>query len=94
MDGSIYDWFDEANGGWIIQKGAVVNKTRYEEEMHKLKDRQDAAKAASEAKIRDEADYPVDAPTTEKPKDKVADLEKRVEGLDTKLDAILDKLNG
>lgn len=90
MRGNIIDWFDEANGGWIVQKRVIVNKDRYNEEMTKLQDKRDAAKAASEAKVRDEENYPAEAPNEEKkPK-----LEERVDGLESKLDAILNKLNG
>lgn len=68
MNGNIIDWFDEVNGGWIIKKRAIVNKARYDEEMAKIQDKRDASKAASMAKIRDEEDYPAEAPGSETPK--------------------------
>jgi len=86
LDGGIRDMRDEANGGWIVRGGSVVNQERWNDYLKALKDKEDSAKAFAEPKIRQ--DYP-------ETKDGIAEssrvdkLEEKVEALDSKLDAIL-----
>jgi len=84
LDGGIRDMRDEANGGWIVRGGSVVNQEKWEEYCKALKDKEDAAKAFAEPKIRE--DYP-EAKDGEP--SRVDKLEEKVEALDSKLDAIL-----
>lgn len=89
LHGNIIDWFDEARGGWIIQKRAIVRPDIIEEEQRKERDKQEAAKAHTMAKVRKEEDYPLEAPGTNK---KITELETKVADMDNKLDAILNAL--
>ena len=86
LQGNIIDWYDEAQGGWIVQKRMVVNADVWNSFQAKLKDKAESAKAATMAKIREDN---VEAPQTNK---KVEELEKKVENLDNKLDQILSAL--
>lgn len=60
LKGNIIDWYDEANGGWIIKARTVVNQERWQQHLAMLKDRAEAAKAQTMAKMRD--DYPEQNP--------------------------------
>lgn len=86
LNGNIKEWFDEADGGWIVKDGVVVNMERWNREVAKEKDRAEAAKAAANPKIRE--DYPESKDGAAEP-DKVTKLEKRVDAIDDKLEAIL-----
>lgn len=86
LNGGIIDWFDEANGGWIVKGRAVVNKERWNEHVNKQKDKEEAAKALTLAKTRE--DYPETKDGVQEPS-RVDKLEEKVEALDSKLDAIL-----
>lgn len=86
LNGGIIDWFDEANGGWIVKSRGVVNKERWNEHVAKELDKKEAAKAVANPKIRE--DYPETKEGVEEPS-KVAALEKRVTEMDGKLEAIL-----
>lgn len=92
MQGNIIDWFDEVNGGWIIQKRAVVNKEAWEAHLKKEADKAEAAKAVTMAKIREDYPETKDGGQKKSEEDKVANLEKRVDKMDDKLDAILNAL--
>lgn len=88
MSGDIVDLFDEANGGWIIRKGEVVNHERYAEIQRQAEDDRIAAMAQAEAvsappEVIEERQH---APS------KMEELEKRVDGMDDKLDSILAAL--
>lgn len=89
LRGEIVDWFDEASGGWIVQKGNIVNPTKWEEYQKKLEDEKEAAKAISKAKVDPNAPDRTNAPSQNK---KVEELEKKVNDMDNKLDAILNAL--
>lgn len=85
LRGNIVDWIDEADGGWIVQKGQVVNPDKWNEHLQKEKDRQEAAKAVT---LQATNDVPERASTPSK----VEELEKRMDGIDDKLDSILNAL--
>lgn len=89
LSGNIIDWFDEVNGGWIVQKRVIVNHERWNEEVRKQKDRAEAAKAATMAKIRD--DYPELKEGEEQQSGKTEKLEKEVAELKEMLKKALEK---
>ncbi len=93
MDGSIIDWSDDTDGsGKIIDKGRVVNQQKIDEYVQKEKDKEMAAKAESLQVVREDAPDRTVNPT------KQAELEKKVEGLESDIKQILailtDKKNG
>lgn len=91
--GNIIDLYDEADGGWIIQKGRVVNQERYNEMLQKEEDRKTAAQAIQHQKVDEAApDRTVSGTEAIKNNTKIEELEKRIDGVDTKLDAILNAL--
>lgn len=90
MNGSIIDWFNEKEGGWIIQKRQIVNVEAWNRHLQVEKDKLESAKAVSQAKIRE--DYP-EQKAGENSSDKVKELDERVTAMDTKLDAILKAIN-
>lgn len=94
MSGNIIDWFDEANGGWIIRKYQVVNPERFNEIQKKQKDKEEAAKVLGQA-IADPASFrnPEASADREVAPSKVADLEKRVNNMQEGIDKILEFLN-
>lgn len=86
LRGKIIDWFDEADGGWIIKSRQVVNKERWEKELLKQKDKAEAAKAITLAKVADEqaeTQQPKEISTASKK------LEERVDKMEETLQAIL-----
>lgn len=85
--GDIIDWLDEANGGWIIRKGQIVNQAFIDEMHRKEEDRKTAAKAMAEQRSTPDAPDRTVAPS------KMDELEKRIDSQDAKLDAILAALN-
>lgn len=88
--GQIIDMFDETNGGWIIQKGRVVNPERWEELQKIEQDKRDAAKAIAFQKVdADVPDRTVTAQEAIKNQTKMEELETRLNKQDEKLDAIL-----
>lgn len=88
LNGNIIDWFDEANGGWIVMKRQVVNKEKWEEFLKKQKDKEQASKASTMQKVDPEA------PDRTTPPGKLDELEKRMDGFEGKLDAILEAVKG
>ena len=85
--GDIIDWLDEANGGWIIRKGQIVNQAFIDEMHKKEEDRKTAAKAMAEQTTNPTAPDRTVAPS------KIDELEKRQNSMDSKLDAILAALS-
>ena len=87
MSGEIIDMLDETNGGWIIRNKQVVNQKRYDEILKIEYDKSVAAKA-----IAEQVSFP-DAPDRTISPSKVDVLEKKVAGMEGKLDKILSALN-
>lgn len=86
MNGNIINMIDELNGGWIIRNRQVVNQARWDELQKIEQDKREAAKAASLAINNPNAPDRTASPS------KVDALEQRVNGLDAKLDQILNAL--
>lgn len=87
-NGDIIDLMDEANGGVIVSKGRVVNQERWNEIVKVEEDKKIAAQAIAHAINNPQA------PIAERnaAPSKVEDLEKRINGMDDKLNAILAAL--
>lgn len=87
MDGSIIDWSDDTDGsGAIIVKGRVINQPRIDLEAQRSKDKELAAKAEA-MQVSNPA-----APDRNNNPSKMVELEKRVDGMDEKLNQILKAL--
>jgi len=92
--GNIINLLDEANGGYIIRNRQIVNPERYAE----LKKLEEDRRLASQAIL-----HQVESPNAEMRNmpahqaqergGKLEELEKRLDGQDSKLDAILLALN-
>lgn len=101
LSGEIIDLVDEANGGYIIRRGQIVNQERYDELKKIEEDKIKAAQAIIHQKVDDNApDRTVTAQEAIKNNSKMEELEQnqsaintKVDALDTKLDAILKALN-
>lgn len=88
--GNIIDWYDEARGGWIVQKRQVVNKELWNEFLKKEADKKEAAKAVSLQRTDNENPERNTVPTLDK---KMEEFEKKInEQLDAKLDTLAEKL--
>lgn len=86
MQGQILTWLDEAEGGYIIRNGQIVNQEKYNEYLQKEADRKEAAKAIIHQRVDDNIDRTI-TPS------KADELEKRINAQDEKLDAILAALS-
>lgn len=86
LDGNIINLLDETNGGYIIRNRQVVNPQRWEEIQKMEADKREAAKAAAMA-----INNPNAPDRTVAPRDtaRLDAVEKRLDGVDGKLDAIL-----
>jgi hypothetical protein len=96
-NGRIINWLDETDGGWIIKNRQVVNQERYDIELQKEKDKHTASSAIAEQVVASPENLALrtgiirtDSPTADP--SKVDELEKKVEGMESKLDAILSAL--
>jgi len=89
-NGRIINWLDEANGGWIIRNRQVLNQARYDEELQKEKDKLTASKAIAEQVVATPENLALRTGVlrTDNPS-KVDELEKKVNDMDSKLEAIL-----
>ena len=87
MSGRIINMIDETSGGYIIRNYQVVNQEAYNEILKKEEDRKLAAQAIQHQKVDEQAPDRTASPS------KVEALEKKVEGMETKLDAILQALS-
>lgn len=87
LSGEIIELLDEANGGYIIRNKQIVNPERWEELQKIERDKIEAAKAITQQVSSPNAEARTSSPS------KVDNLEKRVDGLDSKLDKILKALN-
>ena len=92
LNGGIIDLMDESDGGWIIRGRRVVNQEKYDALLQKEKDKREAALAATKAISNPQASEARNAPANQS--NKVADLEKKVEDMGNKLDAILQAITG
>ena len=86
ISGNIISMLDETNGGFIVRNRQVVNAEKWEEYKQKEQDRL----IASQAQIHQISNP--DAPDRTVTPNKVQELEKKVEGMEAKLDAILNAL--
>lgn len=86
MSGNIIDWYNEANGGWIIKGRQVVNQDKFQEYLKIEQDKQEAATAITK-QIDNDVPERIAAPS------RVDDLEVKVNDMGSKLDAILTALN-
>jgi hypothetical protein len=88
--GNIINWLDESDGGYIIRNRQVVNQAKYDEYLRKEQDKRTAAQAVTvQVKSNFEAQRSGAIRTDNT---KVEDLEKKVNSMDDKLNAILAKL--
>ena len=88
LNGNIIDWYDEAGAGWVVRGRQVVNKEAWNNYVAKQKDRQEAAKAAANPKIRQ--DYP-ETKDGETESSKMSKLEGEVAELKEMLKKALEK---
>jgi hypothetical protein len=90
----ILDLQDEADGGWIIRKGQIVNQVKFDELVQKELDKQKAREAPAQMVESPNAEARNGKPGDIKPEtpDKVVELEKKVAEQDKKLDLILSLL--
>ena len=88
LNGNIIDWYDEAGAGWIVRGRQVVNQEAWDKHMLKLKDRQEAAQAAANPKIREEYPETKDGMTEES---KVEKLETELAEMKEMLKKALEK---
>lgn len=88
--GNIIDWYDEARGGWIVQKRQVINKELWNEHLKKEEDKKEAAKAVSLQRTDNDNPERNTVPTLDK---KMEEFEKKIdEKLDKKLDEFAAKI--
>lgn len=92
LAGNIIDLFDEADGGWIIKSRQVVNKEKWEQIKKIEQDKIEAAKTSAQAMANPESFQNPEAPDRNFQPTKMEDLEKKVAGLEDKLDLIIKAL--
>ena len=88
LNGNIINWVDEADGGWIIRNRQIVNQAKYDAYLTKEDDRRVAAQA-----IALQVTSPTEGQRNGKSETRVDNLEKKVDDMGSKLDAILKALN-
>ena len=94
LSGDIIDLIDEANGGYIIKGGRVVNQERFDEMRKIEEDKKVAAQAILHQKVDESApDRNMTAQEAVKQSTKMEELEKKNEELNTKFDALDTKLD-
>ncbi len=89
LNGNIIDLIDETDGGWIIRGRRVVNQEKFEKMVQAEKDKKEAALAATKSIVAPE--HIIEA-RGGKP-GKTEELEKRINNIESKLDAILKAIN-
>jgi hypothetical protein len=102
LSGNIIDLLDENGGGWIVKGRQIVNQEKWDELQKKKKDEALAAQAMALAtndpdapdRTLSPAQAKVELDKRSKQEQKVETLEKKVEDMDSKLDKILNALNG
>jgi uncharacterized protein YceH (UPF0502 family) len=90
LNGNIINLIDETDGGWIIRNRQVVNVEKYNALLQKEKDKQEAAKVVMDTSLHKNDPH---APDRTAAPSKMQELEKKVEGIESKLDQILNALN-
>lgn len=94
LNKNIISMYDEEHGGYIIRNRQIVNQARYDELVRIEKDKREALLAATQAVSRpDTPDRTVTPAQAREATTKMAELETKVNGLDTKMDAILAALS-
>lgn len=96
ISGNIINWVDETDGGWIVRGRQIVNQDKWNAFVKREEDKRVASQASAEqvsapqsAVASRQGVPPISTPT---PQPKVDDLSKRVDNMESKLDAILAKL--
>lgn len=92
FNGNIISMLDEADGGWIVKNRNVVNNEKWQRYLQIEQDKRDAASAVLLPLKEREADEAIIPPEIARPDTKISDLEKRVDTMDSKLDAILQAI--
>lgn len=98
MSGNIITLLDEADGGYIVKNRQIVNQDKWDSLVKKEKDRIEAAKAQamqvenSNAYLRNQTQVVQEGQAIIKDT-QVEELEKKVNSMESKLDAILQAIN-
>jgi hypothetical protein len=94
-NGQIIDLYDESGGGWIIQKGNIVNEEAYNEIARREEEARTAtAKAIANQRVDDNLpDRNVTGTEAIKNNSRLDELEEKIKAQDGKLDAILKALS-
>jgi uncharacterized protein YceH (UPF0502 family) len=90
LNGNIITMLDETNGGYIVRNRTIVNQEKWEEHLRREEDKKIAAQAILHQKINENVPDRTINPAQNA---KVEALEKKVEDMDSKLDAILKAIN-
>lgn len=93
FSGTIIDWYDDKQGGWIVQKRQVVNQEAWNKYLQIQKDKQEAASAIGKQKVDNNApDRTVVPSKVQELEQKQEAMASKIEEVDTKLDAIIELL--
>lgn len=90
LNGNIITMLDETDGGYIVRNRSIVNQEKWQEYLKKEEDKKIAAQAILHQKVDDNVPDRTVSPAQNA---KVAELEKKVDDMGSKLDAILKALN-
>lgn len=90
LSGNIITMLDETDGGYIVRNRNIVNQEKWQEYLKKEEDKKIAAQAILHQKVDANAPDRTINPTQNA---KVEALEKKVEDMDSKLDAILKAIS-
>lgn len=90
LNGNIITMLDETDGGYIVRNRNIVNHEKWQEYLKKEEDKKIAAQAILHQKVDENAPDRTIAPSQNA---KVEALEKKVEDMDSKLDAILKAIS-
>jgi uncharacterized protein YceH (UPF0502 family) len=90
LNGNIITMLDETDGGYIVRNRNIVNQEKWAEYLKKEEDKKIAAQAILHQKVDDHAPDRTVSPAQNA---KVEALEKKVEDMDSKLDAILKAIS-
>lgn len=91
LNGQIISMLDENGGGWIVRNRQVVNQDLWNAHIQKEIDKREAAKAMSHA-VAASPEAVAARSGVAVPVGKVDELEKKVNDMDSKLNAILEAL--